>query len=491
MSKYILGIDEGTTSVRVGLFDVDKKCLIDVVHKKIDVFLPHEAWVEQDGNQIFSATENLIKDIVLKNNTSARDILAISITNQRETTLAWDKTTGECVYPAINWQCRRTAKIVEDLDENQKTYLKNTTGLIPDAYFSASKIKWLCQNNAKVQQLAKENKLAFGTIESYLIFALTKGKSFVTDVTNASRTMLMSLETCSWDDGCLEIFGIDKNWLGKIVCNDEVVGFYELDGVLIPICGVIGDQQASLFGQMCFESGECKVTYGTGCFLVMNTGKKILNNPFLLSTVGYKTKGQDAVYALEGSVFNAGSCIDLLKDWELISDASQIDTICQSVPDSGKIVFVPALTGLGAPYWDMGARAIFVGMTRATKKAHLVRAVVESIAFSCLDLLLEMQTDVGKVKQLKCDGGVSQSQFLMQFQSDIASTKLTIPLDFEMTLLGSIYMALLGMGICEQKELKSMYKVKTKFLPNMDVDTIKRKYLRWRRAVLRSLRWAE
>lgn len=261
--------------------------------------------------------------------------------------------------------------------------------------------------------------------------------------------------------------------------------------MLIPICGVIGDQQASLFGQMCFESGECKVTYGTGCFLVMNTGKKILNNPFLLSTVGYKTKGQDAVYALEGSVFNAGSCIDLLKDWELISDASQIDTICQSVPDSGKIVFVPALTGLGAPYWDMGARAIFVGMTRATKKAHLVRAVVESIAFSCLDLLLEMQTDVGKVIQLKCDGGVSQSQFLMQFQSDIASTKLTIPQDFEMTLLGSIYMALLGMGICEQKELKSMYKVKTKFLPNMDVDTIKRKYLRWRRAVLRSLRWAE
>lgn len=491
MSKYILGIDEGTTSVRVGLFDVDKRCLIDVMHKKIDVFLPHEAWVEQDGNQIFSATESLILDIVSQNNINASDILALSITNQRETTLAWDKTTGECVYPAINWQCRRTAKIVENLDENQKMYLKNTTGLIPDAYFSASKIKWLCQNNAKVQQLAKENKLAFGTIESYLIFALTRGKSFVTDVTNASRTMLMSLKTCGWDDGCLEIFDVDKNWLGKIVCNDEIVGYYELNGVQIPICGVIGDQQSSLFGQMCFESGECKVTYGTGCFLVMNTGKNILNNPKLLSTVGYKTRGQDTVYAIEGSIFNAGSCIDLLKEWGLVSDASQIDTICQSVPDSGKIVFVPALTGLGAPYWDMGARAIFVGMTRATKREHLVRAVVESIAFSCLDLLLEMQADVGKIKQLKCDGGVSQSQFLMQFQSDIARTKLTIPQDFEMTLLGSIYMALLGMGICKQKELKDMYKVKAKFLPSMEVDTIKRKYIRWRRAVLRAMEWTE
>lgn len=491
MSKYILGIDEGTTSVRVGLFDVDKMDLIAVVHKKIDVFMPHEAWVEQDGNQIFSATESLIKDILFQNDISASDVLAISLTNQRETTLAWDKTTGKCVYPAINWQCRRTSKIVESLDENQKEYLKNTTGLIPDAYFSASKMKWLCQNNAKVQSLAKENKLAFGTIESYLIFALTKGKSFVTDVTNASRTMLVSLETCDWDQGCLDIFGIDKNWLGKIVCNDEIVGFYELDGVQVPICGVIGDQQAALFGQTCFESGECKVTYGTGCFLVMNTGKKILNNPKLLSTVGYKLKNQDAVYALEGSVFNAGSCIDLLKDWELIPDAGQIDPICQSVPDSGKIVFVPALTGLGAPYWDMGARAIFVGMTRATKKAHLVRAVVESIAFSCLDLLLEMQTEVGKIKLLKCDGGVSQSRFLMQFQSDIAGAKLVVPQNFETTLLGCIYVALSGLGICDKKGLKNAYRTKSNFLPNMQFETIKRKYLRWRRAVLRSLEWTE
>lgn len=489
MSKYILGIDEGTTSVRVGLFDVDLKSLVFVKHKKIDVFLPHDGWVEQDGNQIFCATETLIKDIVVENDINPSDILGISLTNQRETTLAWNKTTGECVCPAINWQCRRTANIIESLDEKQKSYLKQTTGLIPDAYFSASKIKWIWDNVPIVKELAKEQNLAFGTIESYLVFRLTKGKSFITDVTNSARTMLMDLRTCDWDQGCLDMFGIDKNWLGRIVCNNDTVGYYDLGGYLIPICGVIGDQQSSLFGQMCFESGECKVTYGTGCFLVMNSGQNILEDSNLLSTVGYRLNDQKTVYALEGSVFNAGSCIDLLKNWGVIESASQTDQICQSVPDSGKVVFVPALTGLGAPFWDMNARATFVGITRATKKEHLVRAVVESVAYSCLDLLLEMQKSVGKIKMLKCDGGMSQNDFLMQFQSDISGAKLLVPEDFEMTLLGSIYMSLLGLGICDLEQIKSMYKTKKQYQPNMEYATIKRKYIRWRRAVLRAMEW--
>ena len=491
MNKYILGIDEGTTSVRAGLYNIGQNKLEFVAQQPIDIFCPHDGWVEQDGEKIYSAVCKVIEDVILQNQVDVKNILALSITNQRETTVAWDKNTGESVYPVINWQCRRTSDMINNMSDTQKHNLKKITGLIPDAYFSATKMVWLEQNSEKVQSLKEENNLCFGTIESFLIYRLTGGKSFVTDVTNASRTMLMDLKTCEWNEYCLRHFNIDKQTLPQIVSNDEIVGFAEILGHHIPICGVVGDQQSALFGQMCFDKGDVKNTYGTGCFMLVNTGDKVVESETLVSTVGYKLKGQNAIYALEGSCFNGGSCIELIKDWGLIENPSQSQEYAQEVDDSGKIVFVPALTGLGAPYWNMQARGMFIGITRATKKQHLIRAVLESVAFSCLDVLMEMRQGVGKITCVKCDGGVSKNDFLMQFQSDISKTKLIIPVEHESTLLGSIYLALCGLKLSDTKTLKDIYEVRKAYLPQMDMETIKRKYKRWKRAVIRSLDWVE
>ena len=490
MAKYILGIDEGTTSVRAGLYNIETNVLQFKSQKEIDIFCPHDGWVEQDGEKIFQAVKYVIQSVIFENSINTNDILSVSITNQRETTVAWNKQTGESVYPVINWQCRRTSKMIESLSQEQKDYLKNTTGLTPDAYFSASKMAWLLQNNKRVQNLYNQNNLAFGTIESFLIYRLTNCQSFVTDVTNASRTMLMDLKTCQWDDNCLNMFNIDKNCLGQIVSNDKIVGHLNINNTKIPICGVIGDQQSALVGQTCFNVGDVKNTYGTGCFVVMNTGENIAKSQNLVSTVGYKLKNKNTVYALEGSVFNAGSCVELMKDWQWFESPSETDTMVQEVEDSGKVVFVPALTGLGCPYWDMQARGMFIGITRATKKQHLVRAVLESIAFSCVDVLLEMK-QFAKINSIKCDGGVSKNKFLMQFQSDISQTKLIIPKEFEKTLMGCIYMSMCGLGICDLDKLKQKYETAKIYNPEMEIQTIKRKYKRWKRAVIRSLEWVE
>ena len=490
MAKYILGIDEGTTSVRAGLYNTQTDILEFKSQQEIDVFCPHDGWVEQDGEKIFQAVKNVIENVIRQNNVKASDILSISITNQRETTVAWNKQTGECVYPVINWQCRRTSKMIDSLSPEQKQNLKSITGLTPDAYFSATKMAWLLKNNKQVQDLQKQNNLAFGTIESYIIYRLTNGKSFVTDVTNASRTMLMNLQTCQWDNYCLQLFNIDKNCLGEIVSNNKIVGQAKIDNAKIAICGVIGDQQSALVGQTCFEVGDVKNTYGTGCFVVMNTGNQIAKSNTLVSTVGYKLENQNAVYALEGSVFNAGSCVELMKDWDWFENAAQTDIMAQEVDDSGKVVFVPALTGLGCPYWNMNARGMFIGITRATKKQHLVRAVLESVAYSCVDVLLEMKKHA-KINHIKCDGGVSKNNFLMQFQSDISFTELIIPKEFEKTLMGCIYMSMSGLGLSDIKTLKTKYQINKTYKPKMDIESVKRKYKRWKKAVSRSLDWVE
>lgn len=486
-----MGIDEGTTSLRVGLFDVDSYELVFKSQREISLACPHNGWVEQDANEIYDNLLLAIDDVILNNNIDVKSILAISITNQRETTVAWDKETGISIEPAINWQCRRTSKIIDNLSKEQKDFIKHTTGLIPDGYFSASKIKWFVENSEKVKDLALNNKLAFGTIESYLIYRMTKGRSFVTDAVNASRTMLMDLNKCCWDDKCLQIFGVDKNWLGKIVCNDEVVGYFELKGIVIPICGVIGDQQSSLFGHACFDAGFIKNTYGTGCFMLMNTGNQIVYSDKLISTIGYKLKNESPVYALEGSVFNGGSCIGLLQDWGLIENPTDSQTFAQSVSDSGKVVFVPALTGLGAPYWDMQARGLLIGITRATRKEHIIRAVIESIGFSCFDIILEMGKHIDEIKQLRCDGGMSGNEFLMQFQSDIALTNIAVAKEYEVTLLGSIYLAMCSLKLTDKFEISKKYQVSKTYRPQLDSESIKRKYTRWKRAVIRSLEWIE
>ena len=491
MEKYILGIDAGTTSVRAGLYNIEQNKLEYICQQPIEIFCPHDGWVEQDGEKIFEAVQKVIDNVINENNVDVTKILALSITNQRETTVAWNKTTGESIYPVINWQCRRTKETIDNMSDTQKHNIKKITGLIPDAYFSATKMVWFQENIEKVQQLQQENNLCFGTIDTFLIYKLTQGKTFVTDVTNASRTMLMDLKTCDWNEYCLKHFNIDRKFLPDIVCNDEVVGFAEIQGCHIPICGVVGDQQSALFGQMCFGIGDVKNTYGTGCFMLVNTGDKVVESQTLVSTVGYKLKGQNTVYALEGSCFNAGSCVELIKDLGLIENSAQSQELAQEVEDSGKIVFVPALTGLGAPYWNMQARGMFIGLTRSTKKQHLVRAVLESIAFSCLDVLLEMRQGVGQIKCIKCDGGVSKNDFLMQFQSDIAKTELVVPAEYEKTLMGCIYLALCGLKLTTPEKLLQSYKENKRFKPNMDIETIKRKYKRWKRAVIRSLDWVE
>ncbi|NCB48186.1 MAG: glycerol kinase [Clostridia bacterium] len=486
--KYILTIDAGTTSVRAILFDKEKGNIFKVEKEPFKQYFPRQAWVEHDANEIWQK----IKKCILKvcDGVDTAEIFGVGISNQRETTVAWDKTTGEPLAKAIVWQCRRTSKICEGLKNSSKcNAIHKKTGLIPDAYFSATKMRWLIENNQEVKNALEEERLCFGTVESFLVFKLTNGKSFVTDVTNASRTMLFNILTLDWDNDLMKLFGIPFSTLPKVVSNDEIVGETDILGKPIKVAGLIGDQQSSLFGQGCFEKGMAKNTYGTGCFMLLNTGDMpIWSKNGLLTTVAFKVKNK-VCYALEGSVFNAGSVVDwAVQNLGIATDANELTDLATSLTDNENVYLIPAFTGLGTPYWDMDARGMITGITRATDKRHIARAVLESMAFSTFNVLNAMKKEVKtEIKELHVDGGGSQNDFLMQFQCDLLQTKLK-KYNLESTCMGIIFMTGLATGAYKNiSELKKEVVSKRNFMPERTEKEMATFISGWHNALKRSL----
>ena len=491
--KYILALDQGTTSSRVAVVDEGQK-VRSVLFREFPQIYPKEGWVEHDPMEIWSSQYGVMMEAVAKNAISPKDIAAIGITNQRETTVVWDKNTGRPVCNAIVWQCRRTAPQIEALKEKGYTDLiREKTGLIPDAYFSASKIQWILQNVEGAKERAEKGELLFGTVDTWLIWKLTDGKAHVTDVTNASRTMLFNINTMDWDEELLQLFDIPRSMLPSVKSSGDIFGYANVSGVQIPIAGVAGDQQAALFGQTCFERGEAKNTYGTGCFLLMNTGnERVVSDNGLLTTVAATLAGESYQYALEGSVFVAGAVIQWLRDeMRFFTESRDAEYYAKKVEDTGGVVVVPAFTGIGAPYWDMYARGGIFGVTRGTKREHIIRAAQEAIAYQSADLVVAMEKDTGvKLRRLNVDGGASRDGFLMQFQADILDAEVVKPTTHETTALGVALLAGLTVGvwkdkaeICRQKALEKTYR------SQMD-DTMRQKKLRrWHKAVDRCLGW--
>lgn len=494
MSKYILSLDQGTTSSRAILFDT-KQNILAVSQKEFTQLYPKEGWVEHNPMEIWSSQYAVMMEVIAQSNIHAADLAAIGITNQRETTILWDKATGMPIYNAIVWQCRRTAGIVEKLvEQGLSEHIKAVTGLLPDAYFSATKIRWILDHVEGAQQRAERGEVLFGTVDSWLLWKLTGGAVHATDVTNASRTMLFDIHKLDWDDTLLKALNIPRAMLPQVRSSSEVYGTTEIQGVKVPIAGIAGDQQAALFGQTCFAPGEAKNTYGTGCFLLMNTG----NTPCesrngLVTTIAVGLNGT-VQYALEGSVFVGGAVIQWLRDeLRLFSESRDAEYYAQKVPDNGGVYLVPAFTGLGAPNWDMHARGCIVGITRGTRREHLIRAAQESIAYQVADLVHAMEADTGlRLSSLKADGGASRDRFLMQFQSDIIDCQVRRPAIRETTALGAAYLAGLALGVWENCDaLRSLWVCDSVYEPEMDAPQREKLLHQWHRAVQRSLSWAE
>lgn len=465
--KYILTLDAGTTSVRAILYEVSTQKILCAKKQPFKQHFPHPAWVEHDAEEIWEKIQDCIASVC--NDIEPTEVYGVGISNQRETTVAWDKSSGKALANAIVWQCRRTSRECEKLKTTHfGKVIHKKTGLIPDAYFSATKMKWLIENNKNVQKALKENNLCLGTIESFIVYKLTNGKSFVTDSTNASRTMLYNIHTHQWDSELLKFFGIPRSALPKIVNNDTIVGETNILGAPVPVAGLIGDQQSSLFGQGCFDKGMAKNTYGTGCFMLLNTGDKpVLSKRGLLTTVAYKTK-HGTCYALEGSVFNAGSVVDwAIQNLSLAKDADELTSLATSVPNSDNVYLVPAFTGLGTPYWDMDARGLISGITRATDRRHIARAVLESMAFSTFDVLRVMQKEVkNSIEELHVDGGGSANDFLMSFQCDLLQTRLK-RYNMESTCMGIIFMTGLATGAYKNiEEIRAQVQPLVTFTPS-------------------------
>ena len=496
MSKYILSLDQGTTSSRAILFDKEMN-IAAVEQKEFTQIYPNEGWVEHDPMEIFSTQYGVITDLINRVNLDLKDIAAIGITNQRETTILWDKNTGQPIYNAIVWQCRRTSSIVDSLkNDNLGDYIKKTTGLIPDAYFSGTKIKWILDNVEGSRERAKNGEILFGTVDTWLIWKLTGGRAHVTDYTNASRTMIFDIHKLDWDDKLLEKLEIPRAMLPQVKPSGAVFGGALINGVEIPIAGNAGDQQAALFGQCCFEKGEAKCTYGTGCFLLMNTGAEAASSSNgLLTTIAAGFGGAGKIqYALEGSVFTGGSVIQWLRDeMHIITDSMDSEYFAGKVTDTGGVYLVPAFTGLGAPYWDMYARGCIIGITRGTKRAHIIRAAQESIAYQVMDLLRAMESDLNiKMSQLKVDGGASRDKFLMQFQSDVCDTSIIRPIVRETTALGAACLAGITVGFWKNiDEVKTRWQRDVVFEAKMDVEKRALLIAGWHKAVGRSLDWAK
>ena len=498
MKKYIVALDQGTTSSRAIIFDKEQN-IYGIAQKEFTQIYPKEGWVEHNPMEIWSSQYGVVQEVMAKTNIKPSDIAAIGITNQRETTIVWDRITGEPIYNAIVWQCRRTAKICEELkEEGLDKYIKENTGLVVDAYFSATKIKWILDNVEGARERAEAGRLLFGTVDTWLLWKLTNGEVHVTDYTNASRTMLYNIKELKWDKKIANRLGIPICMLPEVKNSSEVYGYANLGGskeeVKVPIAGIAGDQQAALFGQACFNKGDAKNTYGTGCFLLMNTGEEMVESKNGLITtiaIGIDNKIQ---YALEGSVFMGGAIIQWLRDELcLISDAKDSEYFAKKVKDNGGVYVVPAFVGLGAPYWDMYARGAIFGLTRGANKNHIIRAALESIAYQSKDLIEAMQEDTGlKIKTLKVDGGASKNNLLMQFQSDIIDAKVCKPIITETTALGAAYLAGLAVGYWESKEeiSKSFY-ISESYEPDLDNETRVKLYKGWKKAVDRSKKWEE
>ena len=448
MKRYIIALDQGTTSSRAIVFDKNQN-ILGISQKEITQIYPKEGWVEHNPMEIWASQYGVLQEVMAKINISPKDIAAIGITNQRETTIVWDKTTGEPIYNAIVWQCRRTSKMIDQLkDSGIDKYIKKKTGLIPDAYFSATKIKWILDNVEGAREKADKGELLFGTVDTWLTWKMTEGEVHVTDYTNASRTMLYNIRELKWDEELLRIFNIPISMLPQVKNSSDVYGYISLREWKVPIAGIAGDQQAALFGQTAFNKGEAKNTYGTGCFLLMNTGEELVESKEgLLTTIaiGIENKVQ---YALEGSVFVGGAVIQWLRDeLKLISDASDSEYFASKVKDNGGVYLVPAFVGLGAPYWDMYARGTIFGLTRGTNKNHIIRAALESIAYQSKEIMETMEKESNiNIKRLKVDGGASRNTFLMQFQSDITNIEVCKPIITETTALGAAYLARIEMN---------------------------------------------
>lgn len=496
-TQYILAFDQGTTSSRAILFN-KKGEIVSVSQKDFKQYFPKPGWVEHDPNEIWSSQISVAAEAIAKAGIDGRDIAAIGITNQRETTVVWDKETSEPVYNAIVWQDRRTSKYCDSLrnEEGNVEKIQSKTGLVLDAYFSATKLKWILDNVEGAREKAEQGKLCFGTIDTWLIWKLTRGRMFVTDVTNASRTMMFNINDVEWDDGLLKMFDIPKGILPEVRQSSEVYGetATTLFSTKIPIAGIAGDQQAALFGQLCIEPGMLKNTYGTGCFLLMNTGHKpIISKNNLLTTIAWKINGK-VTYALEGSVFVGGAAIQWLRDGlQLIRTAPDINNLADLVEDTDGVYFVPALTGLGAPYWDQYARGAILGITRGTNDAHIARATIEGIAYQVYDVVKSMEADSNvSPKELRVDGGASASEPLMQFQADIFGFNIQRPKILETTALGAAYLAGLAVGYWgDIDEIKEQWRVDKEFKPEMDKEKVEAKLKGWKKAVERSRAWEE
>lgn len=489
--KYVLALDQGTTSTRSIIFDKNG-AVVGSAQQEFKQIYPRAGWVEHDPTDIVGSAVGVIAEALIRANVVIGDLAAIGITNQRETTVVWDKNTGAPVCNAIVWQCRRTADIAERLkSEGLSSFIYDRTGLVPDAYFSATKIKWILDNIAGARERAVRGELLFGTVDTYLMWRLSRGKIFATDYTNASRTMLFNIHTLQWDKELLKLFDIPESMLPEVKPSCGVFGYTDKDvlGGKVPICGVAGDQQAALFGQLCVNEGDVKNTYGTGCFLLLNTGKKAVKSyNGLVTTLGAGADGRPP-YVLEGSVFAGGAVVQWLRDGlGLINSAAESEEWAKKVPDTGGVYVVPAFTGLGAPYWDSGARGLICGVTRGTGRAHIVRAALESVAYQSADLVEAMQRDAGlKINSLRVDGGASANDFLMQFQADILGVKLQRPAVVETTALGAAYLAGLASGYWSGvKELESQRKVEREFLPSMSVESRAAALSGWRTAVARA-----
>ncbi len=485
---YILAMDQGTTSSRAIIFD-KKGQIISIAQKEFTQIFPQSGWVEHDPNEIWSTQIGVAAEAITKAGLTIRQIAAIGITNQRETTVIWDRNSGQPIYNAIVWQDRRTADFCDKLKKDGKDDLiQQKTGLIIDAYFSATKAKWILDNVDGAREKATKGELCFGTIDTWLIWKLTNGQIHATDVTNASRTMLCNIHTLQWDGELQDIFDIPGNMLPQIRSSSEVYGYTQnvLTATNIPIAGIAGDQQAALFGQMCIHPGMVKNTYGTGCFMLMNTGSKaVISQNKLLTTVAWKI-GDDTQYALEGSVFIAGAVVQWLRDeMQIIRSSSEIENLATEVDDTDGVYIVPAFAGLGAPYWNQYARGTITGISRGTTKAHIARAALESIAYQTVDVLKAMEADAGiSIKELRVDGGATVNDFLMQFQSDVLNCKVVRPEITETTALGAAYLAGLAVGYWESiDDIKNQWSIEKTFSPDISDDNRDSLYIGWLKAV--------
>ena len=494
MKQYVIALDQGTTSSRAILFDREQN-IIAMGQKEFPQHYPKAGYVEHDPMEIYSSQYGVMVEVLAKSNVQPEEIAAIGITNQRETTIVWDKETGRPIYNAIVWQCRRTAPLCEELKrQGLEDYIRERTGLLIDAYFSGTKIKWILDNVPDARQMAKEGRLLFGTVDTWLIWKLTGGRAHVTDYTNASRTMLYDIRHMCWDKKICEALDIPMNMLPEVKPSSTIYGTMNYAGVEIPIAGCAGDQQAALFGQTCFAPGEAKNTYGTGCFTLMNVGEKpVRSRAGLLTSVAWQVDGK-TTYALEGSVFNAGSTIQWLRDeLGIISSAPEIDVLAATVPDSGGVVVVPAFTGLGAPYWDMYARGAILGVTRGTGRAHIARAVLSCIAAQVTDLMLAMRQDAGcDIALLRADGGASVSDVLLQMQADLLRIPVDRPEMVETTAFGAAALAGLSCGFWrDMDEIADLRRSQRMFLPERPQADCDAYYRLWKRAVSRAADWIE